>query len=420
MNCPCGHNNRMGKYAFGCTFPFSILQRKMRLQKCSRQCIAVLAAANSMKAIIMKLRVIYSAKSVTTVIPSNANAAEKDSCMRRITVMMIRCFAVPVLMRNIIAATAVEESSTMMIPTIHDDDTYWASDYPYCSNCYEEDDSDEDREYDNIHEYSYKPTPIFRRCTNEDAKRIRYYGVELEIDEGGKDDENAEDILYEANGDSDDEDMLYIKTDGSLNDGMELVSHPCSILYHRTEFPWKDITRKAKRLGYTSHNAGTCGLHVHISRDRLGESSEDQEETISRLMFFFESHWNELVKFSRRTEHALNQWAARYGYKDCPKEILENAKSSSKGRYASVNICNAKTVEIRMFRGTLKYNTLIATLEMVDAICENVICHTDDELHGQSWADFVVSINPEYIELIRYLKERQLYVNEPVAEEEEV
>ena len=117
MNCPCGHNDRMGKYAFGCAFPFSILQRKMRLQKCSRQCIAVPAAANSMKAIIMKLRVIYSAKSVTTVIPSNANAAEKDSCMRRITVMMIRCFAVPVLMRNIIAATAVEESSTMMIPT---------------------------------------------------------------------------------------------------------------------------------------------------------------------------------------------------------------------------------------------------------------------------------------------------------------
>ena len=77
-------------------------------------------------------------------------------------------------------------------------------------------------------------------------------------------------------------------------------------------------------------------------------------------------------------------------------------------------------MEIRIFRGTLKYNTLIATLEMVDAICENVICHTDDELHGQSWADFVVSINPEYIELIRYLKERQLYVNEPVAEEEEV
>ena len=113
---------------------------------------------------------------------------------------------------------------------IHDDDTYWASDYPYCSNCYEEDDSDEDREYDNIHEYSYKPAPIFRRCTNEDAKRIRYYGVELEIDEGGKDDENAEDILYEANGCSG-EDMLYIKTDGSLNDGMELVSHPCSILF---------------------------------------------------------------------------------------------------------------------------------------------------------------------------------------------
>ena len=79
MKRPNGHNNRKEKYAFGCAFPFSILQRKMRLQKCSRQCIAVLAAANSMKANIMRLRVIYSAKSVTTVIPSNANAAKTDS-----------------------------------------------------------------------------------------------------------------------------------------------------------------------------------------------------------------------------------------------------------------------------------------------------------------------------------------------------
>ena len=30
MNRPHGHNNRKGKYAFGCAFPFSILQRKMR------------------------------------------------------------------------------------------------------------------------------------------------------------------------------------------------------------------------------------------------------------------------------------------------------------------------------------------------------------------------------------------------------
>ena len=35
---------------------------------------------------------------------------------------------------------------------------------------------------------------------------------------------------------------------------------------------------------------------------------------------------------------------------------------------------------------------------------------------------FVASenINPEYVELIQYLKERQLYINEPVSVEEEI
>ena len=144
---------------------------------------------------------------------------------------------------------------------------------------------DEDQEMNFIHSYGYKPAPNFKRCTCEDAKRIRYYGVELEIDDGGYSDDNAEDILYEANGKSDDEELLYIKTDGSLKEGMELVSHPCSILYHRTIFSWERIAQRARSLGYSSHNAGTCGLHFHISRDKLVETIEAQEETIGRLMY---------------------------------------------------------------------------------------------------------------------------------------
>ena len=201
---------------------------------------------------------------------------------------------------------------------------------------------------------------------------------------------------------------------------MEIVSHPCTILYHRTEFPWESVINKARSLGYNSHNTGTCGLHIHISKNRLGNDIKAQEAAISRLMYFFESHWNELVKFSRRSEAMLNRWAARYGYKDDPKEILDDAKASSKGRYASVNICNTNTVEIRMFRGTLKYNTFIASLEMIDAICENILMLSDDELRKQSWRDFVLTIDPDFIELIRYLKERQLYINEPVAVDAEV
>lgn len=294
---------------------------------------------------------------------------------------------------------------------IHDNDVYWLGDYPYCRDCYDEE--EEDNEY--IHEYGYKPAPIFHKCCDED--KIRYYGVELEIDHGGKDDDNAEEIADIANADAEN---IYIKSDGSLEEGMELVSHPCSLKYHREELPWKDMMRKAVRLGYRSHNTTTCGLHVHIGRADLGETYEQQEDVISRIMFFFESHWNELFRFSRRTEASVEHWAARHGYNDRPKEILEKAKKSNKGRYACVNISNVNTVEIRMFRGTLKWNTFIATLELVDAICDNAIRYSDRKVHQQSWTDFVMELDPGYTELIKYLKEKMLYVNDPVEIEEEL
>lgn len=299
---------------------------------------------------------------------------------------------------------------------VHDNDAYWDSDYPYCSDCYNEDNEDEEDDDEGfIHDYYYKPAPIFYHCPEE--KKIRYYGIELEIDKGGKDDSNAEFISSIANRD---DDVLYIKSDGSLEEGMELVSHPCSLMYHRKKFPWEKIMKAAVNLHYRSHNTTTCGYHIHIGRESLGNTVEEQEEVISRIMFFFESHWNELFKLSRRSEWALDRWAGRHGYNDKPKDILDKAKKSSKGRYACVNITNANTVEIRMFRGTLKLNTFLATLELVDMICENAIRLTDSEIHSQSWSDFVYDIPYSYAELINYLKEKRLYINEPVETEEEL
>ena len=115
---------------------------------------------------------------------------------------------------------------------MHDNDVYWQGDYPYCSDCYNDDDDDK-----HIHDYYYKPAPIFYKCPDE--KKIRYYGVELEIDKGGKDDSSAEFISAVANKNVE---VLYIKSNGSLEEGMELVSHPCSLKYHREEFPRKQTT----------------------------------------------------------------------------------------------------------------------------------------------------------------------------------
>ena len=285
---------------------------------------------------------------------------------------------------------------------IHNDDTYEYDDGYFCHECYQR-----IRKNAAIHEYSYKPEPIFYGDSN------RYFGVELEIDGAGKDDDYATEILDIANMR---DDHIYIKTDGSLDDGMEIITHPMSLEYHK-EFCWEDIMHHAVRLGYRSHQTSTCGLHVHVNRDSLGENREEQDEVISRILYFVEHHWNEMLKFSRRSEYAMNRWAARYGYENSPKAIMDKAKKNY-GRYVAVNLCNYHTIEFRLFRGTLKYNTLIATLELVNKICELAVLMNDDGISKISWSEFVTGITEP--ELIQYLKERSLYINEEVTTEEEL
>jgi hypothetical protein len=288
--------------------------------------------------------------------------------------------------------------------TIHYDAVRYTDeddDISLCEECYEKEKSKVC-----INEYSYKPTAIFYGENN------RYFGVELEIDGGGKSNNNAKEILEVANNECEN---IYIKSDGSLDCGLEIVTHPMTLDYHIQQMPWKRVANKALNLDYYSHKTDTCGLHVHINRECFGDLEEIQEVNISRFLYFIENHWNELLRFSRRTESEIKRWAARYGRKDTPKEVMDNAKYSNIGRYACVNLTNRSTIEVRIFKGTLKYNTIIATLQMVNAICDAAIFMSDERMAELSWCEFVSELDQEKVpELIRYLKERRLYINEPI------
>ena len=292
---------------------------------------------------------------------------------------------------------------------INYDDAYYDDDdedEPFCYACF----SNRSHSKNGINDYYFKPDPIFY------GAGPRYFGVELEIDGGGESDDSARKILRIANRD---DELVYCKHDGSLDDGFEIVTHPMSLSYHMEQMPWRAILSKAIELGYLSHQANTCGLHVHVNRDAFGETEAQQEACIARILYFFEKHWEELLKFSRRTPRQLERWAARYGYKEQPREILDHAKKGSHGgRYTCVNLENGSTIEFRVFRGTLKLNTLIATLQLVDRVCDVAAFLSDDELRALSWTTFVSGCQAP--ELVQYLKERRLYVNEPVTAEAEV
>ena len=278
------------------------------------------------------------------------------------------------------------------------DDMIW-DDYEeeyFCHYCYNR------RVNRAIKNYSYKPEPIF--YGGLEWERKLYIGVELEVDNGGEDNENAKVLLNTANANNE---HIYIKHDGSICNGFEIVSHPATLEYHTNNLPWHDIMREALEMGYRSHDTQTCGLHCHVSRYALGSTRTEQDEVIAKIIYFVENNWSEVLRFTRRTEANLARWASRYGIEKNAEETYKKAKQSY-NRYRCVNLENDNTIEFRMFRGTLKYSTFIATLQLVTAICEMCITKTTEEIERLRWGEFVNFGASKYPELTEYLHNRNL------------
>jgi hypothetical protein len=215
-----------------------------------------------------------------------------------------------------------------------------------------------------IQSNGYKPEPKFKKLPDE--KHERYMGLELEVDSGENAHSLSKDIYKIVNKDS------YNKYDGSLRCGLEIVTHPFTLEYHKQKYPWNDVLQTCINHKFKSHQTESCGLHIHLNRRAFGRSSSEIDSNVMKLILFFENNWNEMVIFSRRKENALNSWAKRHSFNPMANEEvwkmnLERAKGHG-NRYMAVNLCPRNTIEIRIFRGTLVKQTLFAALELLDLL----------------------------------------------------
>lgn len=281
----------------------------------------------------------------------------------------------------------------------------------YCTDCVPDEDSSSS-EY--VKSYGYKPYPNFLSEQKVPSERnALFMGVELEIDKGERPCACAEELAEIETYD----DEFYMKHDGSLEDvGIEIVSHPATLSYHLNRFQWKEVFSTAKKFGYKSHDAGTCGLHVHVSRaylaaDENGVTSKDREElNTAKIILFVEKHWDEMVRFSRRDRYQLDRWAKCPDSAITPEDEIGSIKDKlynlTDDRYQAVNLCNSSTIEFRLFRGTLNLNTFKATLEFVQLLCDYCKEHNLKEVLDSSWDDLISW--REYPELATYLEERKM------------
>lgn len=177
-------------------------------------------------------------------------------------------------------------------------------------------------------------------------------GIELEIECGGRTGrERAAAGVIESLGD----DYIILKEDSSLDSGFEIVTAPASLAQHTDRWVEFLDQNPARTLGIKSFDTTTCGMHVHVSRDGLSGL------TIGKVLVFMHNPAN--------TRH-LEQLAGRslnQGY----GKVNANRKITDKGnydRYEAVNLQPSRTIEFRLFRGTLSTNGFMKNLEFVHAI----------------------------------------------------
>ena len=256
-----------------------------------------------------------------------------------------------------------------------------------------------------IHEYGYKPEPVF--LTGDPNKDIML-GIELETDRftGDVTPNRLARFLHQAFGD-----RVYCKSDGSLDHGVEIVSHPAPLRYHMRKFGWADILGIADECGAHSHDAGTCGLHVHVGRAALGNTDDARDLCIAKLLLVMERFaTNEIMAFSRRGGENHYCKNVRIGIEpgDRRDKILEKSKrtDASFDRYTALNLCNANTIEFRIFRGTLNPLTFAATLQLVDTMVRYCKTHTLQQVMSCTFGDIVATC--KYPELAVYCIRRHI------------
>ena len=224
-----------------------------------------------------------------------------------------------------------------------------------------------------VNGYFYKPTPIFFKDNNEDTQK--FFGIELEVMDGGESSRNASRVCHSH-------EELYAKHDGSLDDGMELVSHPCTVSWHLTHL-WDDVLSKLHMLHYHARNGS--GIHVHVSK-KYWENNGGLCR-ITNLITFCDINREALRLYANRERGMFDHWAHGYMSPSNTKKVVANtlanfgdteeAMSDLYDRYSSVtehysvvNLSNESTVEIRAFASTLDINRMHSIVQFVDVLTE--------------------------------------------------
>ena len=317
----------------------------------------------------------------------------------------------------------LEESDTMTWAYSGDRvicETCCSRNYHYNDNAdtYIHDDDDEYNDNGIIGEYHSSSENLGRISSAHDRhKNPIYLGLELEMETSdGHDRYQRAEYLLNSIGTFKGEQYCLLENDGSLDDGFEMVTGYTGLDTHAEQLQFF----KKPFKGMRSHDTRTCGLHIHICKTGMTMSHASK-----LILFINESTNQKLIKAIARRE---NPDYAKIKNKRADSRWLKNAKQHSglrrqlmelnEDRYEALNFKNPNTVEYRMFRGTLKYETIMACLEFTYASWHFA---RDTGIRNLTTEDFLAYISkPAQLSttkfLRQYLQEKGFNIPAPVKQ----
>ena len=286
--------------------------------------------------------------------------------------------------------------------------------------------SDRGEEY--IHPYYHRPDPNMLGSTEQiEALRGIWFGVENETQTDGMRRVPTLGALAHRDG----EQKFYLKNDTSVS-GVEIVSHPATLDYHRTAMHWEEILDAAIDDGHVDGEG--AGLHVHVSRSGLGMDDEQTNAVIGNMINAMGHFWEQFADVAGRED---DEWAQQntYHYHEdietvkatlmerldaLPSDATEETrqamtknyehvvmsrikreqdtiKENPNRRYFALNentnhdtgAVNAATVEFRLFQSTMSSEHLLRVIETIATLVIVGKTKSPMEIWSMEWDKFI-------------------------------
>ncbi len=219
------------------------------------------------------------------------------------------------------------------------------------------------------------------------------FGVELEMEPTTEDKDGQTEIVEALGGDDPD---YILKSDASLNYGVELVTKPMTLEEHK-DWNWAGVLQQVQPMAQSGEGTTRCGMHVHINKAALSPL------LIGKLLVFMNAD---------ATDSLICTIAQRRNNGFC-KKVVKKLKDGrrvwghrrSEQRYERLNV-TPETCEVRIFRGNLRPERVLKNIEFCHAaiaFCRDA--SMQDVVVPSAFESFLLKHRSVYSNLVRFLNE---------------